>query len=80
MPMPLLELPAILAALTLQPAGAPAKPAAQPSCAASQAGGIADCCVQIARWDGETPRILDHAVSAQPFLADERTTSHVDQR
>ena len=73
MPIPVLELPLILASLALQPAS----PAPLHRCSTSPAT-VADCCVHPAFWDPAAPSSTPSSAQSNP--ADERTKADVHDR
>lgn len=74
MPFFIIELPALLASLTMQP------PAAQSHRCGSPPASVADCCVHLAAWDGVAATALFTHSSAHSPSANERTMSDVDDR
>jgi|Deesub1362B_J571_1020462.scaffolds.fasta_scaffold38550_2 hypothetical protein len=75
MPIPVLELPLVLASLALQPSA----PTPHHRCGGSPAT-VADCCVHPAAWDSLTPNPPLALPSAQTASADERTKRDVPRR
>ncbi len=73
MPIPVLELPLVLASLALQPAS----PAPLHRCGTTPVT-VADCCVHAAIWDPASPS--SPPFSAQFHPADERTKADVHDR
>ncbi len=75
MPFFIIELPALLASITMQPAAA-----AQSHHCGTLPASVADCCVHLAAWDGVPATALSTRSSAHSPSADERTMSDVDDR
>ncbi|MAC57402.1 MAG: hypothetical protein CMH85_03815 [Novosphingobium sp.] len=75
MPFFIIELPALLASLTMQPPAA-----AQSHRCGTPPASVADCCVHLAAWDGAPATALSTHSSAHSPSADERTMSDVDDR
>ncbi|MDF0544844.1 hypothetical protein PX699_21070 [Sphingobium sp. H39-3-25] len=75
MPFIIIELPALLASLTVQPVTA-----VQPHRCGTPPASVADCCVHFAAFDGGTETAPPIHSSAHSASAGERTMSDVDER
>ncbi|WP_157410291.1 hypothetical protein [Sphingobium xenophagum] len=75
MPFFIIELPALLASLTV-----PTPAAAQPHRCGTPIASVADCCVHFSAWDGGPASTPPTHSSAHSASAAERTMSDVDDR